>query len=269
MVFCNPQPSDAALMAAYNGEGDLAYSVGGCLDKAEFYKTWFSPREIAIWRKRLRRMARLCGGGRLLEYGCGPALVGQVAHEEGWQVEAIDVGEWIRKLQPDRKFPLRVGTIREQNWPDGCFDAIYAQDVFEHVRRPREEAAELARLLRPGGVLYIHVPNYASLTIRLGMSRYAYNEPPGHLNFFTPASLRGLLRRTGFTRIELSSDHLEYQDFWKRGPFDYQTFEQGISTQGRAEHGRLWGTMRALINLPLGILKCGTYLWGYAIRTSS
>ncbi len=268
MVFVNPQPTEAALLAGYNGEGELAYAVGGHLDKASFYETWFTARDRQIWRARLRKMASLCGGrGRLLEYGCGPAVVGQVAFEEGWQVEAIDVGEWIRQLQPRRGFPLHVGTIRDQHWPNACFDAIYAQDVFEHLRRPREEAVELARLLRPGGVLYVHVPNYAALTIRLGVSRFAYNEPPGHLNYFTPRTLRELLRRAGFGRIRLSSDHLEYQDFWRRDPFDYRAFEDRIATQGRATPGRLWNAARALINLPLRVFRCGTYLWGYAMRS--
>lgn len=266
MAFVNPQPTDEALAEAYNGKGELAQAVGGHLDKASFYETWFSPRDHDIWRARLRRMARMCGGGRLLEYGCGPALVGEIAADEGWQVEAIDVGEWIRDLQPRRSFPLHVGTIREQLWPEGRFDAIYAQDVFEHLRRPREEAAELARLLRPGGVLYVHVPNYASLTIRLGVSRFAYNEPPGHLNYFTPTSLLRLLRMAGFARATLSSDHLEYQDFWKRDAFDYHTFERSLASRGRTEHGRLWSMMRTLVNLPLGVLHCGTYLWGYATR---
>ena len=269
MVFVNPQPDDAALMAAYNGQGDLAYAVGGHLDKVAFYRTWFGPDDYRRWRRHLRRMARLCGGGRLLEYGCGAALVGQVAVEEGWQAEAIDVGEWIRELQPQRSFPLHVGTLREQQWPNARFDAVYAQDVLEHLRRPREELAELARLLRPGGVLFVHVPNYASLTIRLGVSRFAYNEPPGHVNYFTPRTLRDLLRRTGFARVVLSSDHLEYQDFWRRNPFDYAAFEKGIAASGRPVHGRLWGSMRGLVNVPLGLLRCGTYLWGYALRGSA
>jgi SAM-dependent methyltransferase len=269
MVFVNPQPTDAALMAAYNGQGEFAYAVGGHLDKASFYETWFGPRDFERWRSHLRRMARRCGGGRLLEYGCGPALVGRVAAEEGWQVEAIDVGAWIRELQPQRAFPLHVGTLREQRWPDGRFDAIYAQDVFEHLRRPRDELCEIARLLRPGGVLFVHVPNYASLTIRLGVSRFGYNEPPSHLNYFTPATLRGMLRAAGFSRIELSSDHLEYQDFWKREAFDYAGFEKGIAATGRPVAGRGWGLARALVNIPLGLFRCGTYLWGYAVRGSA
>jgi len=111
---------------------------------------------------------------------------------------------------------------------------------LEHLRRPRDEVAELARLLRPGGVLFVHVPNYASLTIRLGVSRFAYNEPPGHVNFFTPATLHKLLSATGFSQIKLSSDHLEYQDFWRRGPFDYAGFEKGLAAGGRPTSSRAW-----------------------------
>lgn len=211
-------------------------------------------------------MARLVGRGRLLEYGCGPALVGQVAVDDGWQVEAIDVGEWIRRLQPERSFPLHVGTLAEQDWPDGHFDAVYAQDVLEHLQRPLDELRELARLLRSGGVIYVHVPNYASLTIRLGVSRFAYNEPLGHLNYFTPRTLARMLERAGFGRIRLGSDHLEYQDFWRREAFDYASFERSLETGSRTEPGRMWSLVRWLINRPVNLLRCGTYLWGYAIR---
>jgi len=267
MVFANPQPSDEDLAAGYNGEGALTWAVGGHLDKTAFYETWFGSEDRRRWRKYLRGMARLCGGGRLLEYGCGPALVGQLAADEGWQVEAIDLGAWIRDLQPRRSFPLHVGTIRQQAWPPGCFDAVYAQDVLEHLRRPGEELRELARILRPGGVLFVHVPNYAAMTIRLGVSRFAYNEPPGHLNYFTPSTLRRVLRDAGFARVRLSSDHLEYRDFWRRGSFEYEAFEQQISQAGRPEHGPCWRAVRSLINIPLGVLRCGTYLWGYAVRS--
>lgn len=267
MVFANPQPREDLLGAGYDGQGNLAYDVGGHLDKIRFYESWFSPEDLARWTRHLHRMAKLIGGpGHLLEYGCGPALVGKVASGLGWRVEAIDVGSWIRELQPARSFPLHVGTLRDQQWPAGCFDAVYAQDVLEHLSRPREELTEIVRLLRPGGALFVHVPNYASLTIRLGRSRFAYNEPPSHLNYFTPSTLTNLLRQVGFAQVRLGSDHLEYQDLWRRGSFDYARFESEIAAHGRPQHGPLWKMLRATINLPLHLLRCGTYLWGYAVR---
>jgi len=269
LTFVNPQPTDEAIAAGYDGQGELGRLIGGRPDKVTFYETWFSQQDRRRWRRTLEEMARLSGGGRLLEYGCGPALVGQVAAKSGWQVEAIDIGSWIRELQPRRSFPLRVGTLREQAWPAGHFDAVYAQDVLEHLRRPCDELTELARILRPGGVLYVHVPNYASLTIRLGVSRFAYNEPPGHLNYFTPATLIALLHRCGLACVRVGSDHLEYQDLWRRGTFDYASFEHSIAAHGRQEGGRWWSLARGLVNIPVNVLRCGTYLWAYALRRPS
>lgn len=267
MVYVNPQPSPETLAAGYSGNSPVTEWIGGPPDKARFYETWFSPRDRQRWTKVIARLETHVGRGWLLEYGCGPALVGQIAAERGWQVEGIDLGEWIRELQPKRSFPLRVGTLAQQDWPDGHFDAIYAQDVLEHLQHPLDELRELARLLRSGGMIYVHVPNYASLTIHLGVSRFAYNEPLGHLNYFTPRTLAAMLRRAGFTRVRLHSDHLEYQDFVHREPFDYGTFEAGLATVGgRQTGGRLWAAARNLLNVPLDLFKCGTYLWGFAQR---
>lgn len=46
-------------------------------------------------------------------------------------------------------------------WPDGFFDEIRAVDILEHIpyRRTHLALAEWARLLRPGGRLYVQVPD--------------------------------------------------------------------------------------------------------------
>ncbi len=267
MVFVNPQPSHESIAAGYNAQNGTSDVIGGPGNKLDFYRQWFSEQDRQRWRNNLRHMAHLNRGkGRLLEYGCGPAFVGQLAADEGWKVEAIDIGEWIKGLADQRSFPLHVGNLCEQNWPDGRFDAVYAQDILEHLQRPLDELKELARLLRPGGVLYFHVPNYASLTIKFGVSRFAYNEPLGHLNYFTPRTLSAMLQKAGFARIKCHSDHLEYQDFFSREAFDYESFENDIQNAGRPTPGLVWSFARGLINIPLNLFCCGTYLWGFAAR---
>jgi SAM-dependent methyltransferase len=78
--------------------------------------------------------------------------------------------------------------------------------VFEHLPNPGVELAQLRRVLRPGGLLYVDVPNYRTLSILLGRDDFMLNEPPQHLNYFTPASLASLVRSAGFTDVRVFSN---------------------------------------------------------------
>src|SRR5688572_27912385 len=73
-------------------------------------------------------------------------------------------------------------TIREL--PDGSFDLVTAWQVVEHLRRPREVLAELARLLAPGGVLAVAVPHLGALRYRLEGARWFNVQNLTHLAFF-------------------------------------------------------------------------------------
>jgi hypothetical protein len=68
--------------------------------------------------------------------------------------------------------------------------------VIEHVPSPRKVMEKLRGLLRPGGAVWIHTPNYASTAIR--MARDGSNYPGGHLSCFTPRTLARLCRDSGF-----------------------------------------------------------------------
>jgi 2-polyprenyl-3-methyl-5-hydroxy-6-metoxy-1,4-benzoquinol methylase len=69
--------------------------------------------------------------------------------------------------------------------------------VIEHLPSPRAALSALHRVLRSGGAIWIHTPNYASTAIR--MARDGYNYPGAHLSCFTPATLARLCNDTGFS----------------------------------------------------------------------
>lgn len=86
-----------------------------------------------------------------------------------------------------------IGDIHAIPLPDASVDAVICSSVLEHVRDPRQAIAEMRRILRKGGKLFIYVP-----------STYPYHARPGHYpdywRFFDD-TLRDLL--AGFNSIEL------------------------------------------------------------------
>ena len=83
----------------------------------------------------------------------------------------------------------------------GSFDAIHANEVFEHLPDPRGMTALLGDLLAPGGVLCICVPNDYSPIQETVRSVCGYSPwwvaPPHHINFFDFESLARLLTDAG------------------------------------------------------------------------
>jgi SAM-dependent methyltransferase len=98
----------------------------------------FDGNAIAI----IRQLART--GGMVLDCGSGSKTQ---SFPHVVQMEIVD-------------YPLVDVLAVNQRLPfvDGCFDAVFSLDVLEHVDQPFVCAAEIARVLKPGGVLYIDLP---------------------------------------------------------------------------------------------------------------
>lgn len=61
-----------------------------------------------------------------------------------------------------RKFKIVQGDAAKLPFGENEFDFVYAADTFEHLPKPRESAAEIARVLKPGGGCYIKTHLYTS-----------------------------------------------------------------------------------------------------------
>jgi SAM-dependent methyltransferase len=99
---------------------------------------------------------------RLLVAGCGEgheALF--IRRELGGSVVGVDIDEqWDPSLEADAPdFRLLVGSILELPFADGSFDVVFYHHVIEHVDDPAGSLRELARVLRPGGLIFIGTPN--------------------------------------------------------------------------------------------------------------
>lgn len=104
-------------------------------------------------------------GARVLDAGCGVGGTSIALRGCGAAVTAMDRSAVrLEALQVlGRDIEIREGDIAALPFTDAGYDAVVLQDVIEHVADPARVLAETARVLRPGGVLYLSTPNRDAL----------------------------------------------------------------------------------------------------------
>jgi SAM-dependent methyltransferase len=118
---------------------------------------------------------------RVLDFGCGAGRLSQALAEHADQVVGVDVSppmlDTARAL--DRTDGRCVFVLSEdpdlRAFPDGSFDLVVTERVLQHLPRPVLERylAEFVRVLRPGGVAWLHVPTRPLWTFRGMVWRFA------------------------------------------------------------------------------------------------
>jgi len=168
-----------------------------------------------VHRSRIRAIERLLGGtGSVLDIGCGPGVLINQMRSRGWRVRGTERSPSAAQQARD-VFHLDVGAVDvdELVAAGATFDAVVLWHVAEHLHAPGETVRGIARLLRPGGVLLIAVPNFGSPEARIGRAGWFHLDVPRHLVHFTPSTLRAMLASAGFRPVKVTHLVPEYDLF--------------------------------------------------------
>jgi SAM-dependent methyltransferase len=144
---------------------------------------------------------------RILDLGCGSgALLERLAGMGYRQLTGVDI------RPPDSTAAIRYEQVDLDQFrldaPDGSFDLVLAVEVIEHIENPGLFLAELARLLKTGGLALFTTPNLhsaqAKLLFALGdrLKQFDAKGDPTHITPIVLFPFIRLLNRHGLTVLE-------------------------------------------------------------------
>ena len=148
---------------------------------------WYRERRSII----ARQVRRLGTPGRAVEIGAAGGGNSLVLRRLGWQVLATEYLPEGVAIARDRGLDAVRADARSLPVASGSMDLALAFDVLEHIEEDDLAAAELHRVLRPGGTLLVAVPCDMALWS-------AHDVASGHVRRYTRAGLADLVAGAGF-----------------------------------------------------------------------
>lgn len=246
-VFADRFPSDAELDEHYGGY----------------------PRTKCSSEITLRRYDELLDGfetyrrlGRLLDVGCGVGDFLLAARARGWDVHGVELEQRARELCAERGLAVSEAPLQPQQFEPASFDLVTSFEVLEHMVFPRTELRSITAVLRPGGLLYLTTPNFASLTRRLLGPRYSVISFPEHLGYFQPGTLDRVLRAAGLACVEMRTTGFsvgQVRDAMRPGAASERK-SVDESLRAAIEHRRSLALAKRAVNRALSGLSLGDTL---------
>ncbi len=174
------------------------------------------------------RRARITPGTRLLDIGCGGGRHAFAAARAGAEVLALDNSaeecDRVRatfaamrgagELAQDARAGVARADAARLPFPGSSFDRVIAAEVLEHLADDSAAIAELARVLRPGGILAVTVPRFWPELVNWCLSRRYHQVPGGHVRIYRRAQLRARLGRAGLRVVGSHHAHSLHSPYW-------------------------------------------------------
>jgi SAM-dependent methyltransferase len=183
-------PPDAALDEAY-----------GDVDEGAYLEEETGQRATA--RRALERIERHASDGSsrrsIVDVGCWVGFLLSEAEERGWTAKGVEPSRFAAAFARDELgLDVTTGTLGSAQLPASEFDAAVLGDVIEHLNHPGTALDEIGEVVRPGGVLFLTLPDAGSLVARALGSRW-WSVIPTHVQYFTRESITRLLQRHGYS----------------------------------------------------------------------
>jgi SAM-dependent methyltransferase len=209
LIYQNPQLSWEELTPHYPDDY-LPYQVDEVALLERTTSLAQMSRNQALDRLRARVISRRPEPGRLLDVGCAAGSFLLAMGQKGWQAQGVEPAANAAAAARKKGLDVFTGKLEEAAYPNASFDVVTLWDVLEHVADPLATLQEVARILRPGGLLVFSLPNPDSVEARLFGANWVGWERPRHLHLIPLKLAPAYLTKAGlrFTGVESFSGRL-------------------------------------------------------------
>jgi ubiquinone/menaquinone biosynthesis C-methylase UbiE len=139
--------------------------------------------------------------GKLLDVGCatGDFLV---AAKKYYDAEGLELSEWSRKIAESRGIKIHQKLLADMD-PLPVYDVVTLWGVIEHFEYPNKEMSNIARIIKPGGIVCLWTGDISSIIAFMMRKKWWYFQGQ-HIQMFTNKSMNLLFENGGFEKVKMS-----------------------------------------------------------------
>jgi ubiquinone/menaquinone biosynthesis C-methylase UbiE len=118
------------------------------------------------------RLSGLPSGARVVDLGCGSGVFTHLLQRRGYRSSGVDLSSKLLEIARAKFSNIEFieGDVERLPFPDASFDGVFLSGVLHHLPDRSHCAAEVFRILRPGGKFVAFDPN------RMNPFRYIYRD---------------------------------------------------------------------------------------------
>ena len=227
-LYANPRPTQEQLDRFYSASDSTRFWV------EDFFMPFAEARREKIFVPRAREFAQEFPEYRNKRIGDIGAGFGLFLEElkKIWpdsDLCAIEPSVDMVKICKDKGLNVVPKMFEDLSSEDGTFDFLCSFELFEHLNKPKDFLKKANQALDDGGRILITTLNGKGFDIQLLWAKHKNVNPPHHLNFINPKSIRILLEECGF----------EVESITTPGRLDWDIVEKMMEA-GKADLGRWW-----------------------------
>ena len=147
---------------------------------------WYRERRAIL----ARELRRLPATGRALDIGAAGGGNTRVLQSHGWQAVALEYSDSVADVAKARGISAIRADARDLPLASGSCGLVTAFDILEHIDEDYLAAAEIARVLQPGGTTLIAVPCDMALWS-------AHDDEVGHVRRYSRPELVNVIQKAG------------------------------------------------------------------------